>query len=1019
MPTMNGFTKKQLKLADRLLRLAYANEDHVRQDLGSLLSDLEIESIMSYPIAEAHGEADLYLPRRRVVIETKRRRFADNPERPQEGRPNNESPREQLERYVFGEMERESQLLALDGPSDREWTGILTDGCVWHVWRYEHGSKRDSGRRMERSTVPGSACQLLDLLDHYVSGEPIGKPWIPADPVELFTPFFSSLRDIYESLEGRVLTETGTKRRLWLDLLRTANMEPANQAAQGRLFVSHSFLVVLARCVVASLGSPGRRPDVEPLCNEGFVAWIPGTHAGRVWAENFMDAVHSYEWRLRPGDVLRPLYEAFVEEKDRKAFGEFYTPDWLAELLVHEILDDDWLQTAIDAAAVAVQNGKEQLKGIGVLDPACGSGTFLYHAARRLAGARRFKGNDRYVWQADIITRLVNGVDVHPVAAEMSRATLRRALPGEPSDGPGALRIYEGDSLLVANAVETRSGLQLEGRDLRITSEKGGDAVVPAFLLERPTFARDLRELIAAAAGGEPLPLWLRRSARKKHELQALEKCRASFGKIIAEEGNSVWCWYIVNTTGPRLLSERKVDRIVANPPWVAMAEVQAEGRKRALERFAKHLDLWTGGRDAPHFDIAQLFVRRARELYLAKPNRNPAAWIVKKAALRAGGWRKFREWHRAICAQTLDLETVQPFGGGDARRCCVLFNCRPSSLGPEPALEAVPKGQERPKPHMTAEEAQVLLDIRAAPAVLPQGVSDYVDDTPQNRPLFRQGATITPKVLVVLNLVRAGSLPGTREVVTTQSVKHRWNSLAVQTGEVPEHWVHSLLTSGELLPFACAQKLPKALVPTDENDRLEQAPKNEFWAGLEQLWKEYRGKGHNTPKTLLRRLNYGEALARQLGLRGRGRTLVLHPRSGDIMRGARVKPGLTIMDSTVYYANMSNAAEAAYLVSILNAPALKRAFALSRTSGRDFHQNPWRSIPIPYYNPNDETHRRLFHLCKRAEEIAEDWLRNAPGQHGQVAASKRIRERLIEERVFDRIDEAVRRILPDHAEGA
>ena len=90
--------------------------------------------------------------------------------------------------------------------------------------------------------------------------------------------------------------------------------------------------------------------------------------------------------------------------------------------------------------------------------------------------------------------------------------------------------------------------------------------------------------------------------------------------------GNSVWGWYVVNTTGPRLLQKRKVDRIVANPPWVAMAEVQAERRKRALEQFAARpdMDLWTGGRDAPHFDIAQLFVKRARQLYLADPERDP-----------------------------------------------------------------------------------------------------------------------------------------------------------------------------------------------------------------------------------------------------------------------------------------------------------------------------------------------------------------------------------------------------------
>ena len=64
-------------------------------------------------------------------------------------------------------------------------------------------------------------------------------------------------------------------------------------------------------------------------------------------------------------------------------------------------------------------------------------------------------------------------------------------------------------------------------------------------------------------------------------------------------------------------------------------------------------MGLWDGGKQAPHHDIAQLFVKRCRELYLAKPDSNPAAWLVKKAALTGGHWTKFRDWYEGISAQT------------------------------------------------------------------------------------------------------------------------------------------------------------------------------------------------------------------------------------------------------------------------------------------------------------------------------------------------------------------------------
>ena len=101
--------------------------------------------------------------------------------------------------------------------------------------------------------------------------------------------------------------------------------------------------------------------------------------------------------RRRPGDVLRPLYEQFVDERDRKAFGEFYTPDWLAEFIVREICDDAWCETAVAKALAARQQGVD-LEGVGVLDPTCGSGTFLYHAVTRILASLRW-------WISQIRTR--------------------------------------------------------------------------------------------------------------------------------------------------------------------------------------------------------------------------------------------------------------------------------------------------------------------------------------------------------------------------------------------------------------------------------------------------------------------------------------------------------------------------------------------------------------------------------------------------------------------------------------
>jgi len=63
-------------------------------------------------------------------------------------------------------------------------------------------------------------------------------------------------------------------------------------------------------------------------------------------------------------DLLKKLYQYLIPQEVRHQLGEYYTPDWLAELLLKEVGYD----------------GNTRKK---FLDPACGSGTFLVLAIQR------------------------------------------------------------------------------------------------------------------------------------------------------------------------------------------------------------------------------------------------------------------------------------------------------------------------------------------------------------------------------------------------------------------------------------------------------------------------------------------------------------------------------------------------------------------------------------------------------------------------------------------------------------
>ena len=1012
---MSEPTIDQISYADGLLRYPKGKpEDHVRKQIGLLLESLDIEFELSYPTRS--GPADIYLPRRRIIIETKQAGKADDPNRRQ-SKQNPESPKEQLEPYLRAEIAYELSLAPCDEDADMPWTGILTDGKVWHVWRYPH-EEAAVGVTVLKDWRPETAQVLVERLKPLFKVKPIGKPWIPANPRFVFEPRLEKLREIHATLPQSAKKSTETKRRLWLEMLRTSSMEPDNEAARQRLFVAHSFLVALARGVIHVLAHPSQAPQAKDILGEGFVAWIVDTVAGEQWADQFLEEIYAYEWRRRRGDVLRPLYEQFVDERDRKAFGEYYTPDWLAEWLVGKICDDVWCETAVKEALVARRQGTD-LQSVGVLDPACGSGTFLFHAAARLLGSKAMESLAESE-RASIVCALVHGIDVHPVAAEISRATLLRALPATPPHGAADLNVHEGDSLLLLGDDESSLFRPTNG-DIRVQTPKGAEIFLPRSFIERPRFPDDLRRLVFAATHNDELPPDILEAVSDEDQ-QTLQECHRRFVEIIKDEGNSVWTWYIRNTTGPYRLSEKKIDRIVANPPWVKMANVQAEGRKRALEEFAIGADmaLWPGGRQAPHLDIAQLFIKRARQLYLASPNTDPGGWLVKKAALKAGSWKKFREWHQTVLAQTVDLEALRPFGGGDARRCCVLVDGKPVSLPRKNKkhLVAAIKGPS-PKPDARLEEVEKRLSFRPAPQPFRSAVSDYVDA--KGRPLFRQGATLTPKVLVILERVEAQDRDS---CVTTSRSQHKpWSTIKPQTGTVPTHWVRNLIASKSILPFAFSQSsLFQALVPTDATGTLDQhaMETNNFWKSLDKIYREQRGRGRGTPQTLLSQIDYNSKLSVQPGASGKTRSMVVYPASGDIMRACRLRPGEAIVDTSLYRFVAGSAQEAAYLVALLNAPCLSYAYAQCRGAGRHFHLHPWLAIPIQRYDRSDPNHAALARLAVKAERVVGTWLTKLPANKlsglGQVGLSARVRGLLREKKILEEIDSIVRKLLPDHA---
>ena len=624
MPPKRRSPSDPLEKHLKVLTRGPASEPAVQNALHEVLG-AHCEVLLQFQTGD--GPCDLFLPARRVVIEVKERGAAD-PDQP--GSQPDENQFDQVRRYVLAlrERERRNSPHALNA-SGIPWIGALTDGVRWWAWEWPaDGAGTDAAphKQLHEQQFERAPDALADACRN-LAARNAGKPWVPANPADLFRPLRDRLDDIWRSATGE---SAGTQVRLWHDLVRGSGIEVADERRDS-LFLDHCLLVALARYVSRSLDGAAYEPPAD-----GFIAWLADAPGGGQWSTELFAIVERYDWGAREADVLRNVYMDIVPKSDRKLYGEYYTPDWLAHLIVEETLDDDWLREAI----LAAHSAGAPPPGVGVLDPTCGSGTFLFHAARRIVAAiPRFLPSADAAAQSRIAEHLVHGIDIHPVAVEMARATLRRALPA-----PAEPSVHQGDALLMSDtAAPGLTGHIFNPDESEFSAPDGGHRFhVPHAFTDLPDFAARLDSLVQSACDGVPLPASIT-LGMDADDTAWVRDAHDALTQIIEQHGDGVWAWYIRNQLMPRAIARRKVNRIVANPPWLRWNEIQTSPRKENVRALAQLRNIWPAAKAQTGFDIGGLFVVETRERFLGSPKSDPSAYVLNAAALKSENWRAFR----------------------------------------------------------------------------------------------------------------------------------------------------------------------------------------------------------------------------------------------------------------------------------------------------------------------------------------------------------------------------------------
>ena len=872
--------------------------------------------------------------------------------------------------------------------------GVLTDGKHWILrWRgagdvrttYPYAFTLDSPEKWLPLYEWLRDKALVSNVNIHPNADTIEEHFGPNSPT--YRRDIDQLRSLYDQHADAKTVKL--KRGLWSDLLRAALGEAAESAPeQDDLFVRHTYLAAVVGMIVQAstgidiyqLGESDpkdlligrafrRRTGLQGVVESDFFTW-PAEFGGETIITAIARRVAKFDWNAAPNDVASILYQCVIPSDERYRLGEYYTPEWLARTMVQEFVDDPLNQR--------------------VLDPACGSGTFIVEAVRRYIERARAAGkepNDIFIGLRSAIT----GIDVHPVAVHLARASwILAAMPiirERTSPDRFSPPIYLGDSLQ----------LRYHNNDLfaghvvaiQVENDENGDQNLelrfPRALVDDAEAFDGLMIDIAdnIERGYDPSLALSDNPVHEEHE-PIMRETAETLQRLHDDGRNHIWAYYIRNMVRPLSLSHSKVDVIIGNPPWLNYRNTSNVLRD-ALRRHSQHTyGIWTGGRYATHQDVAGLFFTRSADLYLGVGGK--IGMVMPHSALQAGQYSKWRsgEWKN---------------GNGNGQSTIVDFGVKPAwdleKLEPNtffPVAASVVFAER-----IDSEEDPVALLDGVERWLGKAGADDVrremvgITDTSKGATSIysihaRQGATIVPRSIFFVEEIENTATvlqPGTIHTKPRRGSqdKRPWRDLdlgSIAEWTIETQHVYDVHLGETVAPYVALEPL-KAILPVKRDDGeisfdpdgpggIRRASLTRLmrdrWQTMNRLWEE--NKPAVNKMNLSSRLNYYGKLSAQLAWQqghGDRRVRVVYTSAGRPTAALLDDDG-ALVESKLFWIACRDEQEANYLLAVINSDVLAEAVNKYTTPNwagntRDLQKHLWK-LPIPEFDAEDALHAAI-----------------------------------------------------------
>ena len=946
--------------------------------------------------------------------------------------------------------------------------GILTDGVNYFL------------RRVGEEKLPLQQQPVMSIFEHaeqaprlreYLHGI-ISAPANYVSPTaENLERLFGSKSDAFHA-SNLLLQEAykahrddptvAVKRRLWQDLLQVALGKDAATGGDESdwLFIRHTYITSLIAVIMQQqlLGDVARhaseRPDallkghvlaeqsdLHGVIDADLFTW-PTEVEETAYLREIARVAEQFDWTQNAKEVAPTLYQNVITQEERKRLGEYYTPRWLAREITQTVVDDPLNQR--------------------VLDPSCGSGTFIETVVERILS---HAGELSPTETLRKLQENVVGIDIHPVAVQLAKATWVMAaadtIRAARAEGTGTAAvsapIYLGDSMQLRYDTGTLSASQSIELETRETLPGHTGEIIFSIPRELARQQADMDRLISEIATAIDQG---RDAEHIADNYPISDGCRQGIRAVAtlmrdlhAADRNHVWAYYIRNMIRPAVIAEEKVDRIIGNPPWLTYGQSADIIRTELRDMSEKRYQIWAGGKLAPHQDIATLFYTRCAELY-AK-SKATIGMVMPHSALRTGQHLKWRGGN------------YKRKGGRNAPSIGLNFQVHESW-----DLDNVePDFFPMPASVVFAEYTGMDKGAPLAPGTVQMWRGDWEEDyegitrksealrhddgkfkSPYAQ-LSNQGPTIVDRRLFFVETVPhtamlpAANITNIRPRLGSQDNMLYEGQLNLLEGVVSNDHLFDVYLGECIAPYVALDPV-KAVLPVHrstmtmplnhddcEDDKHDSCSLeiSALHSTMQQRWNNAAtmfGEAHKnrTIKDLYNNLNHLGKLTNQLEYLQTaiddGETIRIAYTSSGEPTATIIRDNHAIVDYVLFQTICHSEDEAHYVLVVINSNKLAAAAETFMARGlygaRHFQKHGWK-LPIPRYDASDSLHVHLSELGTSAEQECQDLIdqsgimSNPPGDNQSRAARRILRHQWQpSSKTAQAIEVAVAKLLSD-----